>query len=278
MKPDTDMPPIELSLKKRNLAHVLTALAFAGIADAHPDATLDDRCWWANDVFILDIPLKRKELFTRAYELVMSMKWVAGIGAAAKGKVAASPHHGLFVADGCTGCNPLLDYKSQGTESSIFKTFAGQQSPATPLKRQQDQLQTIDTQKDWLFQEGRGVASWKFDAAVSSHAYDRGFGSNEDQSGERDPFYPAIELLSMAGAAFFAAPQAWLLADEEMAYAIWKQPVSLSLAPLAAAGLVDGIDSHTYTLATRGNAYGKGAAYRHFPRAASHLPLKRVQP
>ena len=270
MKPDTDMPTIELSLDERNLAHVLTALAIAGIVDAHPDATLDNRCWWTDEMFVLDIPLNKQELFRKAYEFVMSMKWVAGIGAAAKGRVAASAHHGLFVADGCTGCNPLLDYKSQGTESSVFKTFSGQQSPATPLKRQQEQLQTVDAQKDWLFQEGQGVASWKFDAAVGSHAYDLGFGSNDDQSGERDPFYPAIELLSMAGAAFFAAPQAWLLADEEMAYAIWKQPVSLSLAPLAAAGLVHGIDSHTYSLATRDNSYGHGKYYKHFPRAAVH--------
>ncbi len=261
------MHTIELSLDERNLAHVLTALAIAGIADAHPDATIDDRCWWTDEMFVVDTPLNKQELFKKAHEIVMSLKWVAGIGAAAKGKVAASPYHGLFVADGCTGCNPLLDYKTQGAESSIFKTFSGQQSPATPLKRQQEQLRTVEAQKDWLFQEGRGVASWKFDAAIGSHAYDFGFGSNDDQSGDRDPFYPAIELLSIAGVAFFAAPQAWLVADEEIAYSIWKEPVSLPLAPLAAAGIVDGIDSHIYTLATRGNAYGKGAAYRHFPRA-----------
>lgn len=153
MKPNTGMPNIELSLDERNLAHVLTALAIAGIADAHPDATVDDRCWWAEEVFVLDIPLNNQELFKKAHELVMSMKWVAGIGAAAKGNVAASAHHGLFVADGCNGCNPLLDYKSQGIESSIFKTFSGQQSPATPLKRQQEQLQAVDAQQDWLFQE-----------------------------------------------------------------------------------------------------------------------------
>lgn len=99
--------------------------------------------------------------------------------------------------------NPLLDYKTQEAESSIFKTFSGQQSPTTPLKRQQEQLQPVDALNGWLFQEGRGVASWKFDAAVGSHAYDRGSGSNDDQSGDRDPFYPAIELLSMAGLTCF---------------------------------------------------------------------------
>jgi hypothetical protein len=267
------MYAIELLLDERNLAHVLTALALAGIADADPDATPDDRCWWSDGVFVLETPLNKKRLFKQAYRLVMSLKWVAGIGAA-KGKVAASAHHGLFVADGFTGCNPLLDYKSQGTESSILKTFSGQQSPATPLKRQQEQLQAVDALNDWLFQEARGVASWKFDAAIGSHAYDLGFGSNDDQTGDRDPFYPAIELLSIAGVAFFAAPQAWMRANEkageEMAYSVWKTPVFLPLAPLAAAGLVDGIDAHAYTLARRANTYGKGAAYRHFPRAASY--------
>lgn len=269
MKPDPAMHRIELSLDERNLAHVLTALSLAGIADADPDATPDDRCWWTDRVFVLETLLNKQRLFKQAHRVVMSLKWVAGIGAADKGKIAASAHHGLFVADGFSGCNPLLDYKAQGAESSIFKTFSGQQSPATPLKRQQEQLQTVDAVKDWLFQGARGVASWKFDAATGSHAYDLGFGSNDDQTGDRDPFYPAIELLSIAGVAFFAAPQAWMLPDEEVAYSIWKTPVSLPLAPLAAAGLVDGIDTHTYTLATRGNAYGKGAAYRHFPRAAS---------
>lgn len=265
------MHTIELPLDERNLAHVLTALALAGIADAQPEGTADDRCCWTDETFVLKIPLNKQRLFQKSHDLVMSMKWIAGIGATDKRKIAASPHQGLFVADGFAGCNPLLDYKTQGAESSIFKTFSGQQSPATPLKRQQEQLRSVDSQKDWLFQEGRGVASWKFDAVIGSHAYDLGFGSNDDQSGYHDPFYPAIELLSMAGAAFFAGPQAWLLADESevMAYTIWKQPISLPLVPLAATGLVDGIDIHTYTLATRGNAYGKGAAYRHFPRATA---------
>ncbi len=269
MKPDATMQTIELSLDERNLAHVLTALALAGIADAQTDAMSDDRCWWADELFVLEIPFTKQRLFEEAHKVVLSMKWIAGLGAADKGKIAASPHHGLFVADGFSGCNPLLDYKFQGATKSIFKTFAGQQSPIAPLQRQQHELQPVDG-KDWLFQKGRGVASWKFDAAIGNHAYDLGYGSNDDQSGERDPFYPAIELLSMAGAAFFAAPQSWLVEDEELAYSIWRKPISLPLASLAAAGLVDGIDSQTYALTTRGNAYGKGAAYRHFPRAASH--------
>ncbi|HQX51219.1 MAG TPA: hypothetical protein PLY87_13740 [Planctomycetaceae bacterium] len=273
MKPDAAMQTIALSLDQRNLAHVLTALAFAGIADAQTDATSDDRCWWADEMFVLQIPLTKQGLFEEAYKVVSSMQWIAGIGASDKGKIAASPHHGLFVADGFSGCNPLLDYKSQGATKSIFKTFSGQQSPVGPLEHQQKELFSVDAVDDvenWLFQEGRGVASWKFDAAVGNHAYDLGFGSNDDQSGKRDPFYPAIELLSMAGAAFFGAPQSWLVGDETLAYSIWRKPISLPLASLAAAGLIDGIDSQTYALTTRGNAYGKGAAYRHFPRAVSH--------
>ena len=144
---------------------------------------------------------------------------------------------------------------------------------------------------EWLFQRGFGVASWKFDPRVAGHAYDQGFGSNEDQSGDRDPFYPAIELLSIAGAAFFAGPQAWLLHAEALTYCIWQEPIPLFLAALTASpiplpsakrskagaktpparyeptSLLDGVGCRYYRLATRGNAYGKGAAYRHFPEA-----------
>jgi len=37
---------------------------------------------------------------------------------------------------------------------------------------------------------------------------------------------------------------------------------------LAPASLLDGLGCRHYQLATRGNAYGKGAAYRHFPEAS----------
>jgi hypothetical protein len=238
-------------------------------------------------------------LFAEAYDFIKSMAWVEGIGANEKCEVKASPHHGLFTAKGGHSGNPLLSYHDQGITSSVFKTFSGQQSPATPLGQQQKKIESPTQASDWLFQRGLGATSWKFDCRVANHAYDLGFGSNEDQSRDRDPSYPAVELLSIAGAAFFAGPQAWLCQVETMSYCIWQKPIPLHLAALAAtpvpqssmrrfktetkvpatgvelASLLDGIGCRYYRLATRGNAYGKGAAYRHFPEATQITPSTR---
>jgi hypothetical protein len=291
MNPEPDMHEIALSLDERNLAHVLTALALAGIADAMDPLPPNSRCWWAEDGFKLLLPRTKAELFAEAHDFVKSMAWVEGIGANEKCEVKASPHHGLFTTKGGHSGNPLISYHDQGITSSLFKTFSGQQSPATPLEQQQKSLESPTQASDWLLQRGLGVTSWKFDCRVANHAYDLGFGSNEDQSRDRDPSYPAIELLSIAGAAFFAGPQAWLFHAESLGYCIWQEPVLLPLAALAAtpvpqpsvrrtkagtkapptrfepASLLDGIGCRYYRLATRGNAYGKGAAYRHFPEA-----------
>jgi hypothetical protein len=267
MNPEPAMHEISLPLDERNLAHVLTALALAGIADGMEDAQPASRCWWTEDEFKLLIPVTQPALFRAAHDLVQGIRWVEGIGSNDKPEIKAAPHHGLFTTASRQLGNPLISFHDQGITSSIFKTFSGQQSPAAPLSRQQAAIKAPLEVANWLFQPGFGVASWKFDCRIASHAYDLGFGSNEDQSGNRDPFYPAIELLSIAGAAFFASPHVWLIDEDSLYYCIWQQPISLSLAPLVAAALLDGIGGHHYKQATRGNAYGKGAAYRHFPEA-----------
>jgi len=291
MNPERHMHEIVLSLDERNLAHVLTALALAGLADAMDPLHPNSRCWWAEDGFKLLLPRAKGELFAEAHDFVKSMAWVEGIGANEKCEVKASPHHGLFTAKGGHSGNPLLNYHDQGITSSVFKTFSGQQSPATPLEQQQKSLESPTEASNWLFQCGHGVTSWKFDCRVANHAYDLGFGSNEDQSRERDPSYPAIELLSIAGAAFFAGPQAWLYESETLHCRIWTEPLPFALASLAVifqvpsalklsklspaelrrvleeSSFLNGIGGRFYTFSTRGNAYGKGAAYRHFPEA-----------
>jgi hypothetical protein len=291
MNPEPVMHEITLPLDERNLAHVLTALALAGIADSLDPLHPDSLCLWVDDGFKLHLPRTKADLFAGAHDFVKSMAWVEGIGSNEKHEIKASPHHGLFTAKGGHSGNPLLSYHDQGLTSSIFKTFSGQQSPATPLDRQQKALESPPKSDDWLFQRGFGVASWKYDARVASHAYDQGFGSNEDQSGERDPFYPAIELLSIAGAAFFAAPQTWLYEPETLHCRIWTEPLSLALASLAVifqvpsslklsklspedlkrvlegASTLNGIGGRFYTFSTRGNSYGQGKYYRHFPEA-----------
>ncbi len=301
MKTEPTLHEITLPLDEHNLAHVLTALAIAGIADEMDGASPNSRCWWTDDVFKLLLPHDQNTLFDKAHTFVKSIRWIAGIGCNEKNKgklkLEASAHHGLFVAEGPYSGNPLLSYHDQGVTSSIFKTFSAQQRPATLLNRQHTALKEPVDVDDWLFQRATDVGSrWNLDCRVTSHAYDQGFGSDQDQSGKRDPFYPAIELLSIAGAAFFAASHAWLIHAEKLGYCIWPQSISLSLAPLAAcivppplqkrgntssrrspmrwkpASLLDGLDCRHYQLATRGNAYGKGAAYRHFPEASLITP------
>jgi len=287
MNPD----PITFALDERNLAHVLAALALAGIADSLDSPNLNSRCWWAEDGINFQITQTKEKLLSEAHEFVKSIAWIDGIGSDEKRAIKASPHHGLFTAKNGHCGNPLLSYHDQGTTSSVFKTFSGQQSPATPLTRQQSSLKAPMDTADWLLQSGKGVTSWKFDCRVASHAYDLGFSSNEDQSRELDPFYPAIELLSIAGAAFFAGPQAWLLHAESLGYCIWQKPIPVHLASLAATivppppnkrdqanskkqttryelkSLLDGIDCRYYRATPRGSSYGKGASYNHFPEA-----------
>lgn len=120
---------------------------------------------------------------------------------------------------------------------------------------------------DWLRQRAYGVASWGFDSSVGSHAYDLGFSSNDEGSGDVDPIYPALELLSFAGAAFYIAPQSWQADEESLHYAIWHERLPLALVPLAVAGCAYGLSDAQYVVASRGGAYGKGAAYRYFPEA-----------
>ncbi len=267
MKTEALMNEIELPLDERNFAHVLTALAFAGIADSAEELNSDPCCWWTEGHFKLRVSRSREQLFTEAHALAKSIRWTDGIGCDEKKQVKASPHHGLFTAAGFDGINPLLNYEDGGISSSVFKAFSGRLNPGGLLRKQIAELKAVGETPDWLFQQGKGVASWKFDCRVAGHAYDQGFSADAEGSGDATPFYPAIELLSIAGATFFASPHAWLASEESLSYCIWQESVSLHLAPLAAADLIEGVGGRRYGLATRGNAYGKGAAYRHFPEA-----------
>ena len=287
-----NLDPITFALDERNLAHVFVALALAGIADALDSAYPDSRCWWTDDGFKLQTKHTKEQLHDEAHEFAKSIAWIEGIGSDEKRAIKVSPHHGLFTAKNGHFGNPLLSYHDQGTTSSVFKTFAGNQGPAMPLIQQQKALKAPSQEADWLFQSDQGATSWKFDCRVASHAYDLGFGSNDDQSRDQDPIYPAIELLSIAGATFFAVPQAWLLYAESLAYCVWQTPVSVHLASLAATTLpshptkrnqtnrsehaaryeigclLEGVDCRYYRVTPRGNSYGKGGSYKHFPEAS----------
>lgn len=269
------MNEISIRFDERNLAHPLSALALCGIADEKFPCG-QSRCWWTDGAFHLCIPITHDDLFTEAHNFVSTIKWVPGIGCAEKGKIKASPHHGFFTADGGHCGNPLIGYHDQGATSSIFKTFSGQKGPDDILEKQNAALTVPVAEKpaDWLFKRAKEVASWKFDARVGGHAYSQGFSANDDGSGDQSPFYPAIELLSIAGAAFFSAANAWLADEDTLTYAVWRKAIPLRLASLAAANLLDGVDAVAYSLSTSGNAYGKGASYQHFSEA---FPLTQQQ-
>jgi hypothetical protein len=271
-KGETPMQEMFFRFDDRNLAHLLSALALAGIADEASPCEAS-RCWWTDDAFWLRVPIDQNELFNKANAFLRNIKWTAGIGIDTsdknKRKITASPHHGLFSADARHSGNPLISYHDQGTTSSLFKTFSGQKGPDDILDKQIKALVAPVAGKpdEWLFQRAKGVASWKFDAHVGGHAYSQGFSANDDGSGDQSPFYPAIELLSIAGAAFFSAVNAWLTDEDTLCYAAWRTELPLSLAPLASANLLEGVDARRFLLSTSGNAYGKGAAYKHFPEA-----------
>jgi hypothetical protein len=281
MNPEPAMHEITLSLDERNLAHMLTALALVGIAESLDHTSSSSRCRWEDGRFLLRSPISAISLREKAHSSVLQLRWVGGIGIKKdKGqtKIARDKHHGLFACGLHCGVNPLQSLvESSKKDTTPFKTFASHSTPGAGdepvsdkhiLENQQNALTCTESNLGaWLFQRRLGVTSWGFDCRVGTHAYDLGFSSNEDQSGHLDPIYPAIELLGLFGAMFTSACHSWIESDDAITYSAWATPVSLSLAPLAASGLIDGIESRSYRAATRGNSYGKGASFTHFPEA-----------
>lgn len=264
MKPEHE---ILLPLNERNFAHVLAALALAGIAAETPGNSESD-CWWDGSGFRLRLRIEKHKLLELADKMLRNLRWIDGLGVDEKSKVGSKAHHGVLTCDQRLGSNPFLSFATQGVESSPLKTFSGQLDPQTILTSQLFRLQSSSSASDWLFQRALGVASWGFDSSVGSHAYDLGFSSNDEGSGNSDPIYSAIELLSLAGAAIYSTPHAWQIDPESFRYSVWRDALPIALVPLAAAGCIDGLKSVTFSLATRGAAYGKGAAYRYFPEAS----------
>ena len=259
---------ILLELDERNLAHVLSAVALASVASRIPDANPSESvCWWGERGFRLRTAIDEARLIEVADKFVRTIRWIPGFG----GK-----EHGTFVADGELGSNPFISLADNGQDSSPLKTFAANQEPAKDLlDKQRERLKPPGTNDSWISQVAYGISSWGFDSRVGSHAYDLGFSSNDEGSGELDPIYPAVELLSIAAASFFVPIQGWQTDENAIGYAIWSQPVSASLMPHAIAGRLLGFPAKLYRVTTRGGAYGKGGAFRFFPEALPADSLRR---
>ncbi|MGI8743800.1 MAG: hypothetical protein ACR2NN_14745 [Bryobacteraceae bacterium] len=250
---------LSFALDERNLAHVFSAVALCGLASTHREARAElSSCWWTEDGFVLKTTLTSLALFESANEFVRSIRWVEGLGSA---------EQGTFCASDEVGSNPFIKLADSGKQRCPLYTFSARVKPGSLIAEQQTSLNSPSEDSRWLEQVKIGVGSWGFDYRVNSHAYDLGFSSDAEQSGDQDPIFPAIELLSIAASAFYADVHGWQTDPTTIRYFVWCEPVSLALVGYAVAGRLNGLSGRSYLATNRGAAYGKGAAYRFFPDA-----------
>lgn len=261
MKPDS---LLLLDLDERNLAHFLAALALAAMAERIAEADQHNRtCWWKDDEHFAiqsEHPAERFRslLYSSAFEFLKRLKWIPGLGGVAQGILASGTEVGI---------NPFI-YLGGGSGRPPLRTFAAKVVPAGVLPPQVKKLQ-VPANGDWLGTVARGASSsWGFDCRVKAHASDAGISSDAEKTGDVNPFYPAIELLSLAAAAFFVPCHAWQVTDNSLLAFAWTRPIPLSMASLAATGRVHGLPARSYAFTWRSAAHGEGKAYHFFPPAS----------
>ena len=263
MTMDTDTTLL-LDLDERNLAHFLSALALAALARRVEGSAIESRrCWWpAPGKFAIQTELPaeafRPLLFTKAHDFLKAMKWHPGLGGASSG---------VIVSGSEMGVNPFIALSGEAGENTPLKGFSARVLPGATLPEQQAKLPP-PTASNWLNQLSHGAGSWGFDCRVNQHASDAGTSSDAEGTGHLDPFYPVIELLGLAAAAFFVPAHAWQVERNALQASAWAEPLLLPMAPLAATGRLHGLRSRCYKFAYRGAAHGKGSAYHFFPPAS----------
>jgi len=265
-----------LDLDERNLAHYLAALALAAFAQRIEGPTPETRrCWWPESglgPFAIQTECPREEfqalLYAKAYEFIAALEWHPGLGGVEQGVIASGEEMGV---------NPFVPLDGEGEERPLLRAFSAKVIPQNVLPQQKLELKTPSECPAWLSQlasgAGRrvkdGVSSWGYDYRVNLHASDAGISSDAEGTGRLDPIYPAIELLSLVGAAFFAPAHAWT-EDGSLCVTAWTKPQSLSLAALASSSRIHGLPSRSLTFLPRGGAHGKGGSFRFFPPAITH--------
>jgi hypothetical protein len=261
-----------LDLDERNLAHFLSALALAGLAGrVEGNGRESRRCWWPEPGHFA-IQTKhpcdefRMLLFAKAHAFLKAMEWHPGLGGVERGAIVSGEEMGV---------NPFVPLKGDGDERPLLRAFSAKVIPQNVLPQQKAELRAPSECPAWLNQlasgAGRqvkdGVSSWGYDYRVNIHASDAGISSDAEGSGRLDPIFPAIELLSLAGASFFASAHAWTSESGKLCVTAWSKPLLLSLAALASSGRVHGLPSRSLTFLPRGGAHGKGGSFRFFPPA-----------
>jgi hypothetical protein len=261
MKPDI---PLLLDLDQRNLAHFLSALALASLADRIEGAGRQSRmCWWEDDEHFAiqsEQPAEpfRSLLYSRAYELLKALEWISGLGGVAQG---------LLVSGREVGINPFINLSGDSRRPPL-RAFSATVVPAKVLPAQIKKLRD-PANGAWLSEVERGVSSWGFDCRVNMHASDAGISSDAEGTGGSNPIYPAIELLSLAAVSFFVPANLWQTGENSLCVTAWSKPIPLHMAPLASAGTIHGLPARLLNFTSRGRAHGKGRSFRFFPPAIS---------
>lgn len=264
-----------LDLDERNLAHFLSALALAAFAQRIEDDALESRrCWWPESGpghFAIQTGQPCDEfralLFAKAHEFIAALEWNSGLGGVEQGVIASVEEMGV---------NPFVPLDGEGDERPLLRAFSAKVIPQNVLPQQKLELKTPSECPAWLNQLASGakrrvkdgVSSWGYDYRVNLHASDAGISSDAEGTGRLDPIYPAIELLSLVGAAFFAPAHAWTVSGS-LCMEAWTKPLPLSLSALASSGRVHGLPSRCLTFLPRGGAHGKGGSFRFFPPATT---------
>jgi hypothetical protein len=275
MKPENTLL---LDLDERNLAHFLSALALAALAARVEGDDRDSRrCWWPEPgQFALETEHPRDAframLFANAHDFLSAMAWQPGL---------LGVEHGVITSVDEIGVNPFVPLSGNLDERPLLRAFSAKVIPQKVLPDQIAELRSPAKCSDWLNQlasgAGRrvaqGVSSWGYDCRVNVHASDAGISSDAEGSGRLDPIFPAIELLSVAGAAFFAPAHAWAHESGGLRVTAWTVPWPLNSVAFASADRIHGLASRSLTFLSRGSAHGKGGSFRFFPLAFIQTPI-----
>lgn len=265
-----------LELDERNLAHFLSALALSALAGrVEGNAAESRRCWWPEPgLFALHTEQLHHEfrslLLGTAHTFISQMKWHCGLGGV---------EHGVISSGDDVGLNPFVPLDGSD-DRPLLRAFSAKVIPQSVLPQQIAELKAPSECSEWLKQLAvgadrrvkDGVSSWGYDCRVNVHASDAGISSDAEGTGRLDPIFPAIELLSLAGAAFFAPAHAWTSESSGLSVVAWAEPVPLNMAALASSGRVHGLSSRKLKFLPRGGAHGKGGSFRFFPPATTRPP------
>jgi hypothetical protein len=118
--------PLLLELDRRNLAHFLSALALASLAERIEGARNQSRlCWWEDgEHFAIQSEHSgehfRSLLFDQAFRFLKAMRWQRGLGGASRG---------ILVSGEELGVNPFVALGGDANENTPLKGFSARVFP-----------------------------------------------------------------------------------------------------------------------------------------------------